>query len=447
MDSLNSLVSEAMLSLSPKALWAAFWSQHFVFIAISVYLVFEYIKPEQNYPIFGILPFLRLSLMAAIVGLFVDKQSKLVSSPLNWLLLLFLAECIVSSVLAYNSARSFAKFDIVATWVVVYFLITSIVNTERRLFLFLLVYFMANFKMSQFGFFSWVNRGFGFASWGVTGAGWFRNSGELGLQMSMFFAYTVCFIFFLKQYWVGWKKWLMYFLPLTALSCVIASSSRGAMVGIVAVLFYLSFFSRRKVRAWLVTCLVLLLGYFMMPPEFLERFQNAGTDATSLSRIAYWEKARIMLSENPWFGVGYYNWGPYFTDHYFDPTLYWRVEEAHNTYLQMGAELGYLGLGIFCSMVLVSFYINFKSAAICKEKGFEFLHCFAVGMNAAGVGLIVGSVFLTAFFMPNYWIHFALTVCLSTAIKARLRAPAPDSRPPQAKQPIGGVRASRLSRT
>ncbi|WP_410969043.1 hypothetical protein, partial [Salmonella sp. SAL4444] len=78
------------------------------------------------------------------------------------------------------------------------------------LFLFLLFYFLANFKMSQFGFVSWASRGFGFASWGITGAGWFRNSGELGLEMSMFFAYTVCFIFFLREHWSRWVKVFFY---------------------------------------------------------------------------------------------------------------------------------------------------------------------------------------------------------------------------------------------
>jgi hypothetical protein len=45
-------------------------------------------------------------------------------------------------------------------------------------------------------------------------------------------------------------------------------------------------------------------------------------------------------------------------------------------------------------------------------------------MNAAGVGLIVASLFLTAFFMPNYWIHFALTVALGSIIRAKVAASA-----------------------
>jgi len=77
-------------------------------------------------------------------------------------------------------------------------------------------------------------------------------------------------------------------------------------------------------------------GVLRQPPQFLARFQTAGQDATSLSRIFYWSKAKEMMRTHPWFGVGYYNWIPYYKDHYFDPTLYWRVEEAHNTVLADG---------------------------------------------------------------------------------------------------------------
>ena len=45
-------------------------------------------------------------------------------------------------------------------------------------------------------------------------------------------------------------------------------------------------------------------------------------------------------------------------------------------------------------------------------------------MNAAGVGLLFASMFLTSFFMPNYWIHFAFTVVLRTAIKHKIAATA-----------------------
>ena len=413
-------ITPEMLALRPGALWRAFWAERFAYIAISIYLLLEYLKLDQAYPIFGILPFVRLSLLAALVGFFFDTQAKIPGSFMNWLLVLLLVHCVISSVYAYDPAYSYSYFNVIGLWVLVYFLIVGIVTTERRLYLFLAVYLLANLKMSQFGFFTWMKRGFGFASWGLTGAGWFKNSGELGLEMSMFFAYTVCFALFLRKYWAPWPRRVMYFMTLSAAACVVASSSRGAVIGVIAVLFYLSFFSKQKVRAWLVSASFICLGYFFMPVQFLARFQTAGEDATSLSRIYYWEKAKEMLHQHPYLGVGYYNWVPYYRDHYFNPQLYWRLEEAHNTYLQLGAEIGYIGLGIFIGLVSVSFLINWSSERLARRPGLEFLRALSLGMNAAGMGLVFASIFLTSFFMPNYWIHFALTVALRNVIRKKI---------------------------
>jgi putative inorganic carbon (HCO3(-)) transporter len=416
-------IDESMLALRPSALWRALRSQHFAFWCICVYLFWEYLKPEQNYPIFRILPFMRIALLGAIFGAFMDPRSRTPRSPFTWLLPLFMVHCIISAALAYNSPHAFEKMDVVVLWVIIFFLITTIVTTERRLYLFVLVYFLANFKMSQFGFFTWVHRGFGFASYGLTGEGWFANSGELGLEMSMYFAYSVCFVFFLRRYWKFWAKLLMYFVPVSALSCVIASSSRGALLGSIGILIFFSFFSKRRVAAWVGTSAVLGLGYFVMPPQFLARFQSAGHDPTSLSRLAYWQVCRDLMQAHPFFGIGYYNYVPYYRDHFFNPGLYWRVEEAHNTYLQMGAELGYVGLGIFLVMVLVSLVMNWRSMSDTRNvEGGEFLTALGFGMCAAGIGLLVASTFLTAFFMPNYWIYFAFTVCLRNVVRKRVPA-------------------------
>ena len=123
------------------------------FICICIYLFFEYTKPEQSYPGFDLLPFLRLSVLGALVGYFVDKQSKIGSSALNWLIVLFLLQCVVSAYYAYDPSYAFSHLNIVETWAVVFFLVSGIVNSERRLFLFLIVYLLCNPSgMSQFGF-------------------------------------------------------------------------------------------------------------------------------------------------------------------------------------------------------------------------------------------------------------------------------------------------------
>ena len=409
-----------LLALRPRVLWQAIRREHFGFGFLALYLIFLYLKPWEAHPWLAVIPLERLAILGVIVGFVLSAEYKVPRSSLNWMITLFFLQCIVSSALAYKPAYAFSEIDVIAEYFVIYFLVTGIVNSERRLFLFFLVYLLANFKMSEFGFFSWLRRGFHFASYGITGAGWYRNSGELGMEMAMFFDFVLCLTIVLRKYWSKWTRWLMYFVAFTAACCVIASSSRGAVLALAASMLFLVILRESKIKALAGTAALFLAGYLLIPDRFLLRFDTTGHDITSDTRLDYWAKCRLMMHQHPFFGVGYYNWIPYYRDHYFRPDIYWRVEMAHNTFLQLGAELGYVGLAIFMAMTITSFLINLRSAKLAKGSGLEFLYSLALGLNVAGVSMVVGSAFLTAYWLPTYWIQFALTVCLRNVVRRRM---------------------------
>lgn len=82
--------------------------------------------------------------------------------------------------------------------------------------------------MSQHGAIVWMQRGFNFSGWGVTGPrGRFANSGEFGLQMSMVCVISLCFYLGTKQFLSGWRKWLILSIPITSFMSVLVSSTRG----------------------------------------------------------------------------------------------------------------------------------------------------------------------------------------------------------------------------
>lgn len=414
-----------LLSLRPRLIWQALKQERFGFVFLSLYLLFLYLKPWTAHPWLAYLHLERASIVIVIFGFFLNPQYKIERAALNWLIILFLIQCIVSSVLAYDASYSFSKLDIIVEYVVIYFLITGIVNSERRLFLFFLVYLLANFKMSEFGFFSWIHRGFSFAKWGITGAGWYRNSGELGMQMAMFFDFMLCFAIVLRTSWSKWTKRFVYFVATTAIACVLASSSRGAVVALAASLLFLVFLRDKKIKAIVGVAILSLVGYLFIPDRFIARFRTAGHDVTSDTRLDYWSKARIMMHHHPFFGVGYYNWIPYYSAHYFHDVIYWRPEMAHNTFLQLGAEQGYLGLALFTAMTVLSFIMNSQSARSAKHQGLDFLYSLALGLNVAGISMVVGSIFLTAYWLPSFWVQFAFTICLRNVVRRKSQATEP----------------------
>ena len=117
--------------------------------------------------------------------------------------------------------------------------------------------------MSQHGFFSFASRGFSYTSWGVVGSpGWFRDSGDFGIAMTVFFPLAFAFAFALKDYWGRYKRWFFYFLPITGMVTIVATSSRGAQLGMVAIGIWFLLKSGKGIKAMIG---ILVVGWACMP--------------------------------------------------------------------------------------------------------------------------------------------------------------------------------------
>ena len=110
---------------------------------------------------------------------------------------------------------------------------------------------------------------------------------------------------------------LYYCLPLFAVMTVLAASSRGGQLALLTGVIVLGFgMGKLKIKniLWL-----LMFGYIaiaVLPDEQKDRFASMGSDNTSTSRLLYWEKGLDMLNKYPVFGVGFYTFPAYFSDHY-----------------------------------------------------------------------------------------------------------------------------------
>jgi len=191
-----------LYAVKVKSIWQAVKQEHISFWAITAYFFFEYVRPQAIYPSIEIIPWAQLTLIVAIYGAFSDRTVKWVSCVENKHLVFFFIIVLLSSLFAFKPGISWdAKTDVI-NWILVYFLTISIINTEKRFYLFLLAYLLFSYKMSQHGFFTWARRGFTFTNWGLIGAGgWFQNSGEFAIQMLIFGSMSAAFVLALKDRW------------------------------------------------------------------------------------------------------------------------------------------------------------------------------------------------------------------------------------------------------
>ena len=398
-------------------------TEGFSFICICIYLFFEYVRPQSIYPSIDMLPWVSAVLLLSIVSLLTSNDFNKSPNILNKLIVLYAFIVLLSSTSSEYRELSFSRWRTFFDWFLIYFLIIYIVKNEKRFFVFLLSFLLYSFKMSQHGFLSWARRGFAFSDWGVTGApGWFHNSGEVGIQMCIFVPLAVSFIIAIYKYLS--KTWLIFFflMPFTGICTAIASSSRGALVGLTFTgIRPLMLRPQLFIRGAVFLVIVGLVVINAIPEEFEQRFKSIGSDRTSLHRLERWNDGIDAMNKFPILGIGFEVWPEYYQKYYI-------LEDqgtplVHNIFIQCGSELGYSGLIIFILMIIGCFRNTKKVRLLCKENSDPFLYIISYGFDAALLGFIGSGFFVTVLYYPYFWIHCAMVTCLHTvAVKKQIKS-------------------------
>jgi O-antigen ligase len=220
----------------------------------------------------------------------------------------------------------------------------------------------------------------------------------------------------LKEYWPKWKRLAFALLPITGLTGMFSSSNRGTLVGGAAVVIWMFLKSKYKVKALCALALVGFLAFHFVPEEQKKRFDSAGKDQTSVTRLDNWKKGLKMAEMNPVFGVGYKNWQvadrQYFDGNGFLP---------HNIFVECMSELGYSGLAVFICLILVTLTNNAKTRKLVMINTTienRFIYNMAHALDASLIGYLVSGFFVTVLYYPYFWINLSLTVALNNVAKS-----------------------------
>jgi len=415
----NETTEEDFYALKIGAMWRYFKSETFAFWMICFYLFFEYVRPQSIIPELDFLPWTQLSLLGALMGWLFGEKKKWVSSPLNKLLLLFLITVLISSFNSYWPSVSFANLKNIYVWILIYFLIINIITTKKRFLVFLAIFVLASFKISLSLAITWAARGFSFTGWGLQGPpGFFQNSGELAIQMVVFWPIAFAVAISFKAYLSTPKYLMLITMPVSAIMVILGASSRGGQLALLIQLIVANFRKIFRIKVIVILTVVLTLGWWLLPQEQKTRFESAGDDVTSQQRLLYWENGLKMMESHPFLGVGYFNFIPYYDLYYSDQLLVRSAQLPHNIFIQVGTDLGFSGLFVYFLMIFYSFMITFRAKKAFKgrENG-RFFYKISGALNISLVGFLVAGQFVSVVYYPFLWIHFAIVVCLDNIAK------------------------------
>jgi len=162
-----------------------------------------------------------------------------------------------------------------------------------------------------------------------------------------------------------------------SLFLIIYSRSITSLFGLFFILVLYLLYNMLKSRQWgvlsLLILLVILVGIFgqWLLINLGDILRIFGKDATLTGRIPLWERAMEFGIERPWLGYGFKAFWSEETYHiqYWQDMRYWAAKHAHNGFLQLFLELGFVGFMIF----LLSFLINIlRAVKFLRLKGQEF---------------------------------------------------------------------------
>jgi len=167
------------------------------------------------------------------------------------------------------------------------------------------------------------------------------------------------------------RKRVVYAVMICGLSvCLALTYSRGAWISFLGMLAILGVMRNTRLL-WLLIIGPLLAIW--INPTLLERLISITnpTDTSSTLRLALWESSLAMLLEHPLTGIG---WGAYWLVYpaydFFINDGQTTIYHAHNMFLNLGAELGFPGLGSFIWLLISVMRLAVVSYRNCHNPGF-----------------------------------------------------------------------------
>ncbi|MEN6586461.1 MAG: putative O-glycosylation ligase, exosortase A system-associated, partial [Sulfuricella sp.] len=283
---------------------------------------------------------------ATLVGLFFtkDKKNYFLSAPAIALMLFMLWIC-VTYLFSFNPKGSTDMLDKVLKIDFMILVALVLLNSKQHIvaLVWVLVISLGYFGVKG-GIFTLATGG-NYRVWGP--GGFIGGNNEVALALII----VIPLMYFLRELSVKvWQRqaWLAA-MSLTAIAAI-GSQSRGALLGIVAMMVLLWLRGRQKIFFGTLMIVGGMLLVSFMPESWHARIDTIGEyqqDTSAMGRINAWWFAWNLAKAN-FFGGGFdiYNPGPFalYAPNPLD------IHAAHSIYFQVLGEHGFVGLALFLTM-------------------------------------------------------------------------------------------------
>ena len=213
----------------------------------------------------------------------------------------------------------------------------------------------------------------------------------------------------------GLKRWVLVLAGFMSLFCMFFTFQRIVGVAFLIIMILFSAIKKDKKPLIILSALILVSAYFL-PKTILQWsvhhlnpydfFIEAG------GRRWHWQAAMNMIRAHPIIGIGVNTFSASY-DKYKISTDPLSGFYAHNTYLQLTAEIGLIGLAVFIAMIISAvrgWWLNYRKI---NAAG---LQAISLGVFAGFVGYLVSGILESNFQYSNLTVLFWVMMGLMAAI-------------------------------
>ena len=378
------------------------------------------------------MPFAHLAALATLTALVLTKQRRaLPRSPIVTVQLLFLFWMTVTSFFALAPTEEVIERWIFVMKIHLMLLVTWMLVRDAKQIRVLL--WVVTLSVTFFGIKGgiWtVLTGGGGRVWGPPG-GLLQGNNELAVALVM----LMPLVYYLRQ--TESRGWLRHALTGVMVTCafsVLGSQSRGALLALVSMAFFLGLKGKYPVRTSLGLLILMVVAIGFMPESWTSRMETIGEyqqDDSAMSRIWTWKTLLAAAIDRPLIGVGFRADNLVVFERYasLEPPFHifaGRVYVAHSIYFQVLGEHGFVGLGLFLGLGLTVWLAAGRLARQVKddpEFGGWVPHLMRM-VQVSLIGYASGGAFLSVAYLDLPYYIMGFVVLCSAVIKERAAAAA-----------------------
>ncbi|MFZ0695269.1 MAG: putative O-glycosylation ligase, exosortase A system-associated, partial [Alphaproteobacteria bacterium] len=222
---------------------------------------------------------------------------------------------------------------------------------------------------------------------------------------------------------ISTNRWIRYGLTtgmgLTIIS-ILASYSRGALLGLTAMLAFFLLKSKHRFVTMILVAGALGAGFMMLPEEWYTRMhtiEHYEKDDSAQGRLDAWTFAYRLALDHPFVGGGQLVGG--------DSQLFMRyvpqamhARAAHSIYFEVLGETGFVGLGLFLFLLIASYRAASNVILLSRDRyDLAWARSLAAMIQVSIVGYAVTGAFLSLGFFDLYYVLVALIAVTQLVVK------------------------------